>query len=79
MNPLRILVVVEAGETPLASLGPALREAGHEVRVASPEVAAELLAPGGQVFDAILRTPVAEAAGAEIGRASCRERVLTGV
>lgn len=60
MNPLRILVVVEEGETALSSLATPLRAAGHEVRIGSPVVAADLLMPGGPLFDAILRAPMVE-------------------
>ena len=61
MNPLRILVVVDQGDTTLVPLAASLRDAGHEVRVASPVMAADLLGPGGPVFDAVLRTPVVAA------------------
>ncbi len=61
MSFLRILVVHEEGDPTLASLAASLRDAGHEVRVASPVVAADLLVPGGPVFDAVLRAPIAAA------------------
>ena len=57
MSILRILVVLDEGDTTLGPLASSLRAAGHEVRVASPVVAGDLLAPGGPGFDAVLRTP----------------------
>ena len=62
MSTLRILVVLNEGDTTLGPLASSLRDAGHEVRVASPVVAADLLAPGGATFDAVLRPPVVELA-----------------
>jgi transcriptional regulator of acetoin/glycerol metabolism len=58
MHTLRILVIRDEGDTTLGSLASSLSEAGHEVRVAGPAVAADLLAPGGATFDAVLRAPV---------------------
>lgn len=61
MSALRILVVLDEGDTTLGPLASSLRDAGHEVRVANPAVAADLLAPGGTSFDAVLQPPVSEA------------------
>lgn len=58
MSILRILVVFDEGDTTLPPLAASFRDAGHEVRVASPVVAADLLMPGGPGFDAVLRAPV---------------------
>lgn len=58
MSILRILVVLDEGDTTLGPLATSLRDAGHDVRVASPVVAADLLAPGGTPFDAVLQPPV---------------------
>jgi len=63
MNPLRILVVLDEGDTTLGPLASSLKEAGHEVRVASPVVAGDLLAPDAAPFDAVVRPP-ARATGA---------------
>lgn len=61
MNPLRILVVLDEGDTTLGPLASSLRDAGHEVRVASPVVAGDLLAPGSPLFDAVIRPPAKSA------------------
>ena len=55
MSALRILVVLDEGDTTLGPVATSLRDAGHEVRVASPGMAADLLAPGGPAFDAVLQ------------------------
>jgi transcriptional regulator of acetoin/glycerol metabolism len=57
MSMLRILVVLEEGDTLLGPLATALRGAGHEVRVASSAVAEELLGAGREGFDAVIRPP----------------------
>ena len=62
MSFLRILVVLEEGDTTLAPLAASFRAAGHEVRVVTPVVATDLLVPGGPVFDAVLRAPIIAAA-----------------
>jgi DNA-binding NtrC family response regulator len=62
MNTLRIMVVLDEGDTTLGPLATFLRDAGHEVRVASPVVAAELLAADAAPFDAVLQPPLPELA-----------------
>ena len=57
MTALRILVILDEGDTTLGPLATFLRDAGNEVRVASPVVAADLLAPGGTPFDAVFQAP----------------------
>lgn len=57
MTAMRILVILDEGDTTLGPLAIFLRDAGHQVRVASPLIAAELLKPGGDPFDAVLRPP----------------------
>ena len=61
MSQMRILVVLDEGDTTLGPLATSLRDAGHEVRVASPVVAGDLLASGGPAFDAVIRPPVKSA------------------
>lgn len=62
MIPLRILVVLDEGDTTLGPLASSLKDGGHEVRVASPVVAADLLASGSPAFDAVVRPPARGAA-----------------
>lgn len=61
MISLRILVVLPEGDSPLAPLTAALREAGHAVRVTSSAEAGSLL-DGTEGFDAVIRAPGAEVA-----------------
>lgn len=62
MIPLRILMVLGDGDAQLAPLAAALREAGHQVRLADGDVASDLLATGSESFDAVVRAPSADRA-----------------
>src|SRR5262245_60440316 len=62
MDTIKMLIILDEGDTALGTLGTQLRDLGHQVRVASPEVATDLLGPGGEPFDAVLRAPTRDAA-----------------
>lgn len=60
MNSIRILCILPSGESPLAPLAAALREAGHQIVVAGPGEGETLLAGSATAFDAVIRTPEEE-------------------
>ena len=57
MEPLHILLIANGEDSPLRTLLLDLRGGGHEVRMATAEEAAALLAPGGERFDAVIQAP----------------------
>jgi transcriptional regulator of acetoin/glycerol metabolism len=57
MTALRILLVLDAVDAPLAPLAELLRARDHQVIVADPTAAEVLLGPGSSAFDAVIRTP----------------------